>query len=168
MCVLCTIKSPTYEHVVTIMSHCQIYQCLSVYSVKRGDCCGLYGKCELSWYFLCDLILLQLLNNSTLMISPDQQSSVSSTSTATQYFNLDDSISSEFSSTVNQTGLMFMPLEQITDQGNSGTSWLSPTNKCKILKYRFENNLLFVVQVRLRAMCSLHQFPPGTLLANEE
>jgi len=47
------------------------------------------------------------------MISPDQQSSVSSTSTATQYFNLDDSISSEFSSAVNQTGLMFMPLEQI-------------------------------------------------------
>ena len=47
------------------------------------------------------------------MISPDQQSSVSSTSTATQSFNLDDSISSEFSSAVNQTGLMFMPLEQI-------------------------------------------------------
>ena len=47
------------------------------------------------------------------MISPDQQSSVSSTSSATQYFNLDDSISSEFSSAVNQTGLMFMPLEQI-------------------------------------------------------
>ena len=47
------------------------------------------------------------------MISPDHQSSVSSTSSATQYFNLDDSISSEFSSAVNQTGLMFMPLEQI-------------------------------------------------------
>ena len=47
------------------------------------------------------------------MMSPDQQSSVSSTSSATQYFNLDDSISSEFSSAVNQTGLMFMPLEQI-------------------------------------------------------
>jgi len=48
-------------------------------------------------------------------ISPDQQSSVPSTSSATHYFNLDDSISSEFSSEVNQTGLMFMPLEQIKE-----------------------------------------------------
>ena len=56
---------------------------------------------------------MQLLDNSSLMTSPDQQSSVSSTSSATQYFNLEDSTSSEFSNAINQTGLMFMPLEQI-------------------------------------------------------